>query len=112
MDGSVDGSAREAGCVCVCVGGGVARGSRLQHPRKLSSCPSPSQKEASDRKAPNVLCALAYPQAGSLRAPRCQHTSRDPHPGPVLAEASRGVLIKGHNKTDPRAHQEKCAPGK
>lgn len=35
------------------------------HPRRLSSLPpSLSQKEASDWKAPNVLCALAHPQAG------------------------------------------------
>lgn len=33
-------------------------------------------------------------------------------PGWSLQEASRGVLIKGHNKIDLPAHQKKCPPGK
>lgn len=52
------------------------------------------------------------PGPGLSTAPRCHYTSRDPRPGPVLPEASLGVLIKGHNKTDLPAHQKKCPPGK
>lgn len=109
-EGRVDGSAREAQKESFPRQGGVARGSSTPKHGLLGS--SAAQKEAGDWKSRRALRALAHAQPGVSRAQRCHCTSRDPCAGLVLQEASRGVLIKGLNKTDLPAYQKKCPPGK
>lgn len=91
-------------------GRGVAPGFR--HPRRLSSCPLPISEGSQVLESPRHPSRPRPPPGRGLRARRCHYTSRDPRTGPVPPEASRGVLIKGHSKTDLPAHRGKCPPGK
>lgn len=94
--------------------GGVAPG--FQHPSccllsPLFAYPCVRWKTAA-RKARNVSLSPPSPRPGLSGVPRCHYTTRDLRARLVLQEASRGVLIKGHNKIDLPAHQKKCPPGK
>lgn len=84
--------------------GGVATSRGFQHPRILSSCPLRISGKLETGKPQASFAPSPAPRPGTPRARRCHYTSRDTRTGPVLQEASRRVLIKGHNKTDLRAH--------
>lgn len=89
---------------------------RVPAPQLLSSVPPSLLIHVSEgrqtRKVRNVPLPPPSPRPGLSGVPGCHYTTRDLRARLVLQEASRGVLIKGHNKIDLPAHQKKCPPGK
>lgn len=110
----VDGSARAARKeFSLRKAGWVGRRPRVPAPENIVFLPLPYlRRNLATGKPQTSFAPSPTPRLGLSRERRCHYTSRDPRTGPVLREASRGVLIKGHNKTDLPAHQKKCPPGK